>query len=209
MQNYEIVLSDGTIAQANIVTNTDLYWALRGGGNNFGIVTRFDVETHPLDLVWGGTDVFALSDIPLRERALNLKQPSFEWTLHHIYYKAGRIFRQVLCLIGKCAHSKDIIDYFVQMAEQPDTDAHTYIFIAWFWDLQMMGSGSQSAYLAPVDKPTVFENLTSLSTILSTNKIRNITNLLEEITYYTVTGYRYVIPFSEVLCEIYALLLTK
>ncbi|CRK26848.1 FAD-dependent monooxygenase yanF like protein [Verticillium longisporum] len=43
--NYEIVLADGTIANANAGENPDLYRALKGGGNNFGIVMRFDLQT--------------------------------------------------------------------------------------------------------------------------------------------------------------------
>ncbi|PNH48695.1 hypothetical protein VD0001_g3264 [Verticillium dahliae] len=43
--NYEIVLADGTIANANAVENPGLHRASKGGGNNFGIVTRFDLQT--------------------------------------------------------------------------------------------------------------------------------------------------------------------
>ncbi|OGM51271.1 FAD binding domain protein [Aspergillus bombycis] len=42
---YEVVLANGTIATANETHNQDLYFALRGGGNNFGIVTAFTVRT--------------------------------------------------------------------------------------------------------------------------------------------------------------------
>jgi hypothetical protein len=38
----------------NLRTYPDLYWALRGGGNNFGIVTRFDLVTFPQADLWGG-----------------------------------------------------------------------------------------------------------------------------------------------------------
>ena len=40
-----MVLANGQIANVNQQSNPDLYFALRGGGNNFGIVTRFDLET--------------------------------------------------------------------------------------------------------------------------------------------------------------------
>ena len=43
--NYEIVLADGTIAEASQTTNADLWLTLRGRSNNFRIVTRFDLET--------------------------------------------------------------------------------------------------------------------------------------------------------------------
>ncbi|KAH6693586.1 FAD binding domain-containing protein [Plectosphaerella plurivora] len=45
--NYEVVLGNGTIINANSSSNSDLWRALKGGGNNFGIVTRFDVEALP------------------------------------------------------------------------------------------------------------------------------------------------------------------
>lgn len=45
--NYEVVLGNGSIVQANKGENADLFKALKGGGSNFGIVTRFDVEAMP------------------------------------------------------------------------------------------------------------------------------------------------------------------
>lgn len=41
------MLANGTISTASETTNSDLYWALRGGGNNFGIVTTFTVKVFP------------------------------------------------------------------------------------------------------------------------------------------------------------------
>ncbi|KAF3764432.1 FAD-binding domain-containing protein [Cryphonectria parasitica EP155] len=52
--NYEVVLADGSIVNANETTNEDLFRALKGGGNNFGIVTRFDIQTFPACDVWDG-----------------------------------------------------------------------------------------------------------------------------------------------------------
>ncbi|KAL4802587.1 hypothetical protein BDV18DRAFT_154258 [Aspergillus unguis] len=45
--NYEVVLVNGSIANANKHENADLWKALKGGGSNFGIVTRFDLEALP------------------------------------------------------------------------------------------------------------------------------------------------------------------
>lgn len=47
VKNYEVVLANGTIVNANKNENSDLWRALKGGGSNFGIVTRFDFETLP------------------------------------------------------------------------------------------------------------------------------------------------------------------
>jgi FAD/FMN-containing dehydrogenase len=62
--NYQIVLADGTINDVNEKSLPDLYWALKYGSTNFGIVTRFDMTTFPLSDVWGGTLVFDISKGP-------------------------------------------------------------------------------------------------------------------------------------------------
>ena len=52
--NYQVVLSNGTIVQANSDENSSLWKALKGGGSNFGIVTRFDMKAMPaVDLAYG------------------------------------------------------------------------------------------------------------------------------------------------------------
>ncbi|OKL57121.1 hypothetical protein UA08_07505 [Talaromyces atroroseus] len=48
VKNLEILLADGKLVNANANENAELYRALKGGGSNFGIVTRFDLETYPL-----------------------------------------------------------------------------------------------------------------------------------------------------------------
>lgn len=45
--NYEVVLANGSIVNANKTSNSDLFKALKGGGSNFGIVTRFDLTAVP------------------------------------------------------------------------------------------------------------------------------------------------------------------
>lgn len=45
--NYEVVLANGLIINANATNHFDLFRALKGGGSNFGIVTRFDLEAFP------------------------------------------------------------------------------------------------------------------------------------------------------------------
>ena len=62
--NFEIVLADGTIQIANNQTNPDLFFALKGGSSNFGIVTQFDLATFPGPKVWAGVYTVEEAHIP-------------------------------------------------------------------------------------------------------------------------------------------------
>ncbi len=50
----EVVTADGSIVEADAQTNPDLFWAVRGGGGNFGVVTRLKYQLHPVGTVVGG-----------------------------------------------------------------------------------------------------------------------------------------------------------
>jgi FAD/FMN-containing dehydrogenase len=53
--SYEIVTADSEVLQVTRDSHPDLFWALRGGGGDFGVVTRFEYQLHPLGpLVLGG-----------------------------------------------------------------------------------------------------------------------------------------------------------
>ncbi|MEZ4682364.1 MAG: FAD-binding oxidoreductase [Caldilineaceae bacterium] len=50
----DVVLADGSFVTANAEQHADLFWALRGGGGNFGIVTSFVYRAHPVHTVFAG-----------------------------------------------------------------------------------------------------------------------------------------------------------
>ncbi|KAH7395037.1 hypothetical protein DE146DRAFT_696907 [Phaeosphaeria sp. MPI-PUGE-AT-0046c] len=60
--NFEIVLANGDIVNANVYSHSDLWTALKGGSGNFGIVTRFDMYAFPANDLWGGIRVATRSE---------------------------------------------------------------------------------------------------------------------------------------------------
>lgn len=64
VSNFEIVLANGNIVNANPTENSDLFKALKGGSNNFGIVTRFDLRIFPLGDYWGGSNYYLGNQSP-------------------------------------------------------------------------------------------------------------------------------------------------
>ena len=50
----DMVLADGSFVTVNQEQNTDLFWAIRGGGGNFGVVTSFKFQAHPVKTIYGG-----------------------------------------------------------------------------------------------------------------------------------------------------------
>jgi hypothetical protein len=72
----DVVLADGRFVTASETENADLFWALRGGGGNFGVVTSFLFRTSPADIVYGGPIVFDIADASTVMRWYRQFQPS-------------------------------------------------------------------------------------------------------------------------------------
>ena len=61
----KVVLADGSVARASEPEHTDLFWGIRGGGGNFGIVTEFEFRLHPLGpIVVAGLTMFPIDRAP-------------------------------------------------------------------------------------------------------------------------------------------------
>ena len=59
-----VVLADGSVVTATATENPDLFWALRGGGGNFGVVASLTVELFPLGRIFGGLAFYRIEDAP-------------------------------------------------------------------------------------------------------------------------------------------------
>jgi FAD/FMN-containing dehydrogenase len=60
--SVDMILADGSFVTANEHANPDLFWAVRGGGGNFGVVTSFEFRLHPVKTVYAGPTFWPLDD---------------------------------------------------------------------------------------------------------------------------------------------------
>ena len=97
--NMEVVLADGSIVNANALERPDLFRALKGGSNNFGIVTRFDLETYPQGQLWGGFIAYPSSTIPQQLSAFQ----SFMQSARSDPYA------EIICAIGYVGAAKSVV----------------------------------------------------------------------------------------------------
>jgi CubicO group peptidase (beta-lactamase class C family)/FAD/FMN-containing dehydrogenase len=76
LRRAELVTSDGRLLQVDAHNHADLFWALRGGGGNFGVVTALELELYPVAEVFGGFVAYPV------EQAGDALNAYAEWTRH-------------------------------------------------------------------------------------------------------------------------------
>lgn len=93
-----MVFADGSINDVNLQSYPDLYFALRGGGNNFGIVTRLDLASFEQGKMWGGQTLYTTDNMPALNEALynfninHYKDPYGAVIVAFVYVPAEGIF---------------------------------------------------------------------------------------------------------------------
>lgn len=114
----DVVTADGRLLRANEKENSDLFWALRGGSGNFGVVTRFEFRLHPVGPnVFSGLIVYPLSEATsaLRKFRTYVKTLSDETTVWVVLRKAPP-----LPFLPPEVHGKEIIAFCVFHAGDPE-----------------------------------------------------------------------------------------
>src|SRR5205085_3596460 len=77
VEGLTLVTADGSVVHASSKDNANLFWALRGGGGNFGVVTEFEAKLHTLKSVVLGESPYLGDDIPrLLPNGIDLMPPA-------------------------------------------------------------------------------------------------------------------------------------
>jgi hypothetical protein len=191
----QVVLANGSIVNANVESHPDLYFALRGGGNNFGIVTRFDYETRRHGQMWGGNQVMFVEDIEERRAALGL-EGDLVWDLKHLRRKALSLLNKLVSKLGFSTRTEDLIKSWASLANKETADplAHAYLYFAWVPYMHTWLQGSTLTYIAPEKDPRAvgLKNIASLNAVYRTTRVANLTDLVQEIEDMNDYEQRYV-----------------
>ncbi|KAF7532673.1 hypothetical protein G7054_g7737 [Neopestalotiopsis clavispora] len=123
--NFEIVLASGDIVNANAQENPDLWIALKGGSNNFGVITRYDMATFKQGPFWGGNVLYFPPAFPGQIEALvtELQKPDADPNSHlmlSIGYSAriGAIMCMNTVYYAKEEENPKVLEPFVAMQPQ-------------------------------------------------------------------------------------------
>lgn len=133
-------MANGRVLNVNHETEPDLYWALRGGGANFGIVTSFDIETHPIGQVWGDFNAQIASDVAkwvdtskYVARWTTLQGEVLSWILPYISSFA--------CKFGFCSSIDTLLQQTWDILEgtKDDLDSQSYGFVTVMTHISVTG----------------------------------------------------------------------
>lgn len=160
------MLANGSISNVNYESHPDLYWALRGGAGNFGIVTAFDLEAYELGPVWGGNNIHVLSDPLARRTTLGIQRP-FSFSLRYLIQSLCQLGIQVATLLGRSTTSTAMIEALEDMILNEKGDESYFQYFLAFSYFQTPGVVAanvlhvHSAQPAPSSKPLGYAGLAS------------------------------------------------
>lgn len=179
-----MVLPNGTITNASPEKNPDLYFALRGGGSSFGIVTCFDFEALALNTTsWGGSDVNVLAQMGATRKRLGI-QDRREWSFRAAVFALIRLLHRSLDFFGYGTTLNRLADEIASLAheQQMDASAAAYIFFSYLPYLRTYGAGSTYVYSQATENPVALQPLTGLPHLYTTRRLRKLSDLTLEVT---------------------------
>lgn len=166
-----------------------MYWALRGGSNNFGIVTHFDLETYPQGQLWGGYSVLFFSDIDARKERLGIKPETISLSKNFFLGKAQSLIRRTACVFGYCNLIESFIQAGVDFAQsEPDSSAQMMQALFYYQAAGAFMGYLQVSYTEPVANPPAFNAFKALKPVYSSNKISNMWSQTDEVATQSPYG---------------------
>ncbi|EAA63242.1 hypothetical protein AN3274.2 [Aspergillus nidulans FGSC A4] len=198
--NFEVVLADGSIVQANASSNTDLYWALKGGSQNFGIVTRYDMKTFAIQNVWGGTLAYPATSLDAYIHAVaNFSSPdggsadplAAADPLLLMYPNTSQIQPAAVLLYNAAIENPAALKAFIDIPAVSDSAAvRTFTNFAVeqnsssYWDRSSRRSFWATAVKA-TPEAVYLANTTFIQAAME--QVSDLSDLLTSITYQTIT----------------------
>ncbi|HSF05993.1 MAG TPA: FAD-binding oxidoreductase [Methylomirabilota bacterium] len=117
VEAVEVVTADGRRLRASHDEHADLFWGVRGGGGNFGIVTSFEFRLHPVSTVLGGLLLFPLTrgrevlDV-YRRQTLVAPDELTCGALITVWHDATPVIAVALCYCGPAARGEELVAPF-------------------------------------------------------------------------------------------------
>jgi hypothetical protein len=186
------VLANGSISNVSYDSHPDLYFALRGGGNQFGIVTRFDLNTYSQGPVWGGHSYYLLGDVPDRKKSMNI-QNSFNWSFEWIVEEIISWSTRVACRFGHCSSVGELLKNFEDFSKTSDSLGQIILSFAFVpYGINSWVACLSRLYGEPEANPEVFKGFEKEDSrsLYSTNRITPLSGINSEVDWMNEVGYR-------------------
>jgi hypothetical protein len=195
----KVVLANSSIANVNQDSAPDLFWALRGGGNNFGIVTRFDLQTYTQGPIWGGFNfhLMSYSDLTSRQSRLNLSSaPSLPF-VHSFLSSTVSLIWRAACVLGYCIPVDTLLETWQNTTIDLANDQHaanTLVSFAYVADVNLHLGCTLVHYTSTVGGPAAYGSISKLPKVYNTYRNASIRDFCDEQKSLNHAGSRYCSP---------------